>query len=316
MTDAEYTAAVDAGTSPRVIAQADGKFWIIGRAIYPKLVSASGNVEVTIDSDVLNGIIDGNDFYPFTFKGKQYAFATTYATGSSTVTACRAVLIDASNGWANAVNVGEYPAEGLGTTRNINLNTGIEVDVNGEAGVEMWVNCSLQGIAHYRYGTAKIHTSDPTLSVSQSSLNFETTDNASVTQDITVTGINLKNNITLTLSGANASQFSVSPASINQSNGSANATVTVTYSPTAFSLNHTATLTIASNGATSKRLLIDLTSAPVSSLIFFSAAFSFALAALFSICSTVLSMKAITSSVSRLPTFVSSLITINSLIAA
>ena len=252
----ENGSAVDAGTSPRVIAQADGKFWIIGRAIYPKLVSASGNVEVTIDSDVLNGIIDGNDFYPFTFKGKQYAFATTYATGSSTVTACRAVLIDASNGWANAVNVGEYPAEGLGTTRNTNLNTGIEVDVNGEAGVEMWVNCSLQGIAHYRYGAAKIHTSDPTLSVSQSSLNFETTDNASVTQDITVTGINLKNNITLTLSGANASQFSVSPASINQSNGSANATVTVTYSPTALSLNHTATLTIASNGATSKTVAL------------------------------------------------------------
>lgn len=244
--------AVDAGTSPRVIAQADGKYWVMGRAIYPKLVSSAGKVELTIGSDVLNGIIDGNDFCPFTFKGKQYAFATTYATGSSTLTNCRAVLIDASNGWANAVNVGEYPADGLGATRNTNLSTAIEVDVNGESGVEMWVNCNLQGIAHYRYGAAKIHTSDPTLSVSQSSLAFETFENATVTQDITVSGVNLTNNITLTLSGASASQFSVSPASISQSNGSANATVTVTYKPTAYSLNHTATLTIASTGAASK----------------------------------------------------------------
>lgn len=252
----EGGSAVDAGTSPRVIAQADGKYWIMGRSIYPKLVSASGNVELTIGSDVLNGIIDGNDFYPFTFKGKQYAFATTYATGSSTLTYCRAVLIDASNGWANAVNVGEYPADGLGATRNTNLSTAIEVDVNGESGVEMWVNCSLQGIAHYRYGSAKVHTSDPTLTISQSDLAFETTENTTVTKDITVSGVNLTNDITLTLSGASASQFSVSPTNISQSNGSANATVTVTYSPTAFSLNHTATLTIASNDATSKTVAL------------------------------------------------------------
>ncbi len=249
----EGGSAVDAGTSPRVIAQADGKYWIMGRGIYPKLVSASGNVELTLNSEALNGIIDGNDFYPFIFKGKQYAFATTYATGSSTLTYCRAVLIDASNGWANAVNVGEYPANGLGSTRNTNLNTGIEMEINGESGVELWVNCSLQGIAHYRYGAAKIHTSDPTLSVSQNSFSFEAYKGETATETLNVSGVNLEGDITLSLSGNDASQFSLSKTTITKD--SASGTITVTYNPTSVG-NHSATITISSSNA--KQAIISL----------------------------------------------------------
>ncbi len=153
----ENGSAVDAGLSPRVIAQADGKYWITGNLIAPKLVSSTGAVEVTLDSDIFNDI-EGNDFQPFTFKGKQYAFATTYAAGSSTVTGCRAVFIDASNGWNNAVNMGEYPAEGLGTTRNIDRSTSIEVAVDGTNGIEMWVNSVKQGIAYYKHGTPETET--------------------------------------------------------------------------------------------------------------------------------------------------------------
>ena len=242
--------AVDAGTSPRVISQADGKYWIMGRSIYPKLVSSTGKVELTIDSDVLNGIIDGNDFYPFTFKGKQYAFATTYATGSSTLTNCRAVLIDASNGWDNAINVGEYPANGLGSTRNDALSTGIEVDINGTDGIEMWINCNKQGIAHYRYGAAKIHTTEPTLSVSPSSITLNAYVNETAASTFNVSGINLTSIINISLSGVNDDMFSISTSSVNNSGE-----ITVTYAPTEAG-NHSATITVSANGATSKTITL------------------------------------------------------------
>ena len=242
--------AVDAGTSPRVIAQADGKYWIIGRGIYPKLVSSTGKVELTLGSDVLNGIIDGNEFYPFTFKGKQYAFATTYATGSSTLTGCRAVLIDASNGWANAINVGEYPADGLGTTRNDALSTGIEVDVNGTEGVEMWINCNKQGIAHYRYGAAKVHTTEPTLSVSPSSIALNAFVDESATGTFNVSGVNITGYIKIALSGADANMFTVSATSVVGSGE-----IIVTYSPTAAG-NHSASITVSATGATSKTIAL------------------------------------------------------------
>ncbi len=241
---------VDATTSPRIVPNGDGKYWLIGRGIYPTLVSSSGSVELTLDSDVLNGIIDGNDFYPFKFKGKQYAFATTYATGSSSLTACRAVLIDASNGWNNAINVGEYPADGLGTTRNTTLSTGIEVDVNGTEGIEMWVNCCMQGIAHYRYGAAKVHTTEPTLSVSPASLSFEAYKGETATNKFNVSGVNLTGNISIAVSGTNANMFSVSSSSVSGSGE-----ITITYAPTAVG-SHSATITVSATGAASKTIAL------------------------------------------------------------
>ena len=241
---------VDATTSPRVVPNGDGKYWLIGRGIYPTLVSSTGKVETTLSSDVLNGIIDGNDFYPFTFKGKQYAFATTYATGSSTLTGCRAVLIDASNGWDKAINVGEYPADGLGSTRNDGLSTGIEVDVNGTEGVELWVNCYKQGIAHYRYGAAKVHTTEPTLSVDATSMALEAYVNETTTGSFNVSGVNLTGNISIALSGSNAKMFSLSSTSVANSGN-----ITVTYAPTNAG-THTATITVSAAGAASKTITL------------------------------------------------------------
>jgi hypothetical protein len=67
------------------------------------------------------------------------------------------------------------------------------------------------------------------------------------TQTITVNGMNLTGNIAITISGANASLFSVNPSSVAQS---ATATaVTITYAPTAENGPHTATLRLNSAGA-------------------------------------------------------------------
>ena len=238
---------IDATTSPRIVPNGDGKYWLVGRGIYPTLVSSTGTVELTLDSDVLNGIIDGNDFYPFTFKGKQYAFATTYATGSSTLTACRAVLIDASNGWDKAINVGEYPADGLGSTRNTTLSTGIEVNVNGSSGVELWVNCCMQGIAYYIHGTAE---EIPSISATPSTLSLTTTANETISEEITVTGSLLTGNITATLSGD--SSFSIDKTSLGATGGQ----ITVTYAPTTVG-THSATITLKSEGATTQTVQLE-----------------------------------------------------------
>jgi hypothetical protein len=72
---------------------------------------------------------------------------------------------------------------------------------------------------------------------------------ASDAKDITVSGVNLTGNITLSISGANANYFSASPASIAHVSGSvSDVTVSLTYSPLAAG-SHSATLTLSSPGA-------------------------------------------------------------------
>jgi hypothetical protein len=70
---------------------------------------------------------------------------------------------------------------------------------------------------------------------------------------ITVSGKGLSGAITLALSGADANQFSLSSYSLPLAADSvASSVVTITYTPTAASLNHVATLTISSTGAIDK----------------------------------------------------------------
>jgi hypothetical protein len=83
------------------------------------------------------------------------------------------------------------------------------------------------------------------ISVPEMSANVGKTD----TETITVSGVNLTDNIILTISGANADQFSVSPSSIEPVSGTVtDASVTITYSPTVEG-NHVAVLTLSSTGA-------------------------------------------------------------------
>ena len=95
-------------------------------------------------------------------------------------------------------------------------------------------------------------TTTPKLTASASSLSFSCSPlgcgpGESPSKTVTISGTNLKGDISLAISGANADLFSVSPKKIAQSAGSG--TVTVTYNPTAVG-NHTATLTASSTGAT------------------------------------------------------------------
>lgn len=73
---------------------------------------------------------------------------------------------------------------------------------------------------------------------------------------LTFSGTNLTANATLGISGTNAAMFDVTPKSVAPSTGTiTNQTITITYSPTTAG-DHTATLTISSDGATSKTITL------------------------------------------------------------
>ena len=70
------------------------------------------------------------------------------------------------------------------------------------------------------------------------------------TTSVTVTGTNLKANISAALGGTNASDFSISTASITQTDGSASGTITITYTGAYNAVTtKTATLTLSSTDA-------------------------------------------------------------------
>ena len=82
-----------------------------------------------------------------------------------------------------------------------------------------------------------------TLTASASSLSFTAEEESSASKSVSFTGNKLTGNISLALSGANASLFSISASSLAAAGGS----VTVTYSPTAAG-SHSATLTATASG--------------------------------------------------------------------
>jgi len=79
---------------------------------------------------------------------------------------------------------------------------------------------------------------------------------SSDSKTITVDGNGLTAGVTLALSGANADQFSFSPATtlplVAATDAIATTTVTITYTPTGASISHVATLTLSSPGAADK----------------------------------------------------------------
>ncbi|MFV0469296.1 MAG: DUF6383 domain-containing protein [Dysgonomonas sp.] len=110
--------------------------------------------------------------------------------------------------------------------------------------------------------TASTASATPTITTNSESLSFSGQVGSSIAaQTINVTAANLTANITASISGTNASLFSVTPASLTTTGGS----LSVTYTPTAAG-SHTATLTLKSTGATDKTIVLTgtATAAPVS----------------------------------------------------
>ena len=89
-------------------------------------------------------------------------------------------------------------------------------------------------------------SASPTIKADKTGLAFEGYATRTYTETISVTGINLEGNITVSKSGSNV--FSVDKTRITQSNGSASAEITVTYAPTTAG-TQTGTITLSSNNA-------------------------------------------------------------------
>ncbi len=245
------TEGVQFGLSPRVIPEAEGKFWCVGQNFYPTLFDPEGLLMASVNAEALNSECAGNTFKAFTFKGSSYGLATTYepnATTTERLRKGRVVLLDGAAGWAEASNIGEYPSAGLGTTRNTSMSSGVEVAVNGTAGVEMWVLVHNQGIAYYKHGTVPTYTysdpTDPVIYASASALNLTGyVGGETGTGVITVSGANLTEDIKIAVSGSQ--DFSVNKTTASKDGQTE---VMVIYAPSTDG-SHTATLTLSSAGA-------------------------------------------------------------------
>lgn len=91
----------------------------------------------------------------------------------------------------------------------------------------------------------------PAITSPKGSIDLGTTDTEhTATKDITITGINLEDgNLTLALSGANASYFLLAATTVTSAQATAGYVVTISYAPTAEG-THNATLTISGCGIT------------------------------------------------------------------
>ena len=88
----------------------------------------------------------------------------------------------------------------------------------------------------------------PELSVNPTSLTFSAASGETVTKTFTVTGTNLRGDVSISASG---SYYNVSPTTLTAAQAQAGATVTVTYKPTATG-SHSGTITVSSSGAETK----------------------------------------------------------------
>ena len=248
------TDGVQFGLSPRVIPEANGKFWCVGQNYYPTLFDPEGLLMASVNADALNSECAGNTFKAFTYKGTSYGLATTYAPNTTTAERLkqgRVVLLDGTAGWAEASNIGEYPAAGLGSTRNTSMSSGVEVAVNGNSGVEMWVLVHNQGIAYYKHGTVPTYSYEQIPEISApASVEITTVEGTTKTETISVGAQLLTGDISVALSGS--STFSIDKTSLSKDGGD----IKVTYSPSAAG-SHTATITLTAEGAAAKTISLN-----------------------------------------------------------
>ena len=241
------------GLSPRIVPEQNEQFWGIGQNYLPTLFMADGKTRATLNSDVLADIA-GNCITAFNYKGTSYGLITDYQAGSSQAERLkggRAVLVDATNGWAKAEKIGEYPSAGLGQTRNTSLSSSLCSRVDGSNGVEIWVLVHNQGIAYFKAGSPSTLnptlSGDPTapaLSANPPAVSLNVVEGQQAQATVTFTGANLTQNISLALSGAEAAMFSLDNTSLPAAGG----TVTITYAPNAQG-NHSATITASAGTA-------------------------------------------------------------------
>ncbi len=251
LTDADGAALslVGAMGASEVIPNADGTFWVDGQSAYPILFNASGKQIGTMQAGVFNNNTRGTALKMFTFGTKKYAAAVAYSGTSQTNGYF--TLTDITAGEQAATEfICKYPEAGLGSTANDQHMSSIcqSTRENGTI-LDIWVCCAKQGVAHYTYNGAKESETPvltPEIDATPTTLTMNAAVGETATSVIEVNGSNLAGDITLSLSGTNASMFSISASTIAKATAKGN--ITVTYTPSAEG-DHSATLTIKSTNA-------------------------------------------------------------------
>lgn len=146
------------GFSSRVYPTGEG-YWIDGQSILPSFCNLSGVKQYALTGE---SVVQGNAWKEFTFGGKKYMLVATYLNKSATSLADGIMrLYDITDGYDKAKAMGDYPANGLGATRNTSFTGGIEYNVASCQGVEAWVLTTNQGLAYYSSCTSTPTDPDP-----------------------------------------------------------------------------------------------------------------------------------------------------------
>lgn len=142
--------ALAIGSSSRARKLANG-YYINAGNYAPMQLDQNGKMSQKFSAE---SVVSGNDFALFSYDGKDYMMLTTYLNLANTSLSDGTMrLYDISDGWSKATKVGDYPANGLGTSRNTTFSTSVRVNNCGDACVEAWVLIAGNGMAYYRSGT-------------------------------------------------------------------------------------------------------------------------------------------------------------------
>ena len=264
--------AVDLSSYSTVTAKVTARYFNTDESsLKVSIVNASGTelatqtVSLTNTAKQYNVVLSGN----FTSSSK-LVLASIAGKKRVNLTSVELVSGDASTS-SGAPRLREVSDVTDGDVRTISGITGTSHVVTGlEAGATYKFKVkAVSGTDESRWSneeTVKTLEGDPVpeFDVEPSSLTMTATVGESATATVDVYGLNLTQNASLTIGGTDASLFSVTPNTLTPAQAADLTTVTVTYSPTAVG-THTATLTIASEGAESVDIPITgtATAAPV-----------------------------------------------------
>ena len=218
----------------------------------------SGNITVkSTQTSAVGHSFSKGETYTWTVTGKTGDVITIYSTDSSYSPDMSLIQVYAGNINLNASETGDANARTI---------TGITNKYYTVSNLTAGTTYVYKVKAIYTDGTSSSWSNEqsvtlsedqpaatPTLTVTPTSLNMSAKVNGTATATFKVTGADLTGNVTLSLSGDNV--FSISPTTITAANAANGVNVTVTYKPTAYG-TQTATVTVASSGATSKTVAI------------------------------------------------------------
>ncbi len=265
------TEQLKTGGTTRAYRRAEGKYVIDGKDCFPTWVEANASGILVKTTSIDTGETWGSSHHETTwggerytgnivFNGKEYDSSGNMINEKNYKGARVRLGIDTNKDYKRVEQVADYPAEGLGdVSRNTNATADCVLNSDGSKYFEVWVLSTTHGMAYFRTGTPPDHgvtpivPSTPAIAVDKKSLDLTATVGETASATVTVTGSALTGDITATLSGTDKAMFSINNSTIAKATASGK--IKVTYSPSEAG-NHTATLTLKSDGATSVKVAL------------------------------------------------------------